>query len=122
MSAYQDFLARGGKDADWEEYAANRNGLSLTNRRGQIMHSYLNGIEVSGNDIANLLRSASIAVEPAISGILQHDDTMISRESIAARGLSRKAARRIVDRVTELTLHLYPGHGCDYCEVQHDAD
>lgn len=120
MSAYHDFLARGGKDADWEEYAANRNGLTLTNRRGQIMHNYLNGIEVPGNDIVNLLRSASIAVEPSIAGILQHDDTLISRDSITARGLSRSAARRIVGRVAELTLHLYPGHGCDFCEVSHD--
>ena len=110
MSAYQDFLARGGTDADWEEYAAKRNRLGLTNQRGQIMHRYLNGIEVSGNDIANVLRADSIALEPSVSGILQHDDTMISRESITARGLSRKAARIIVDRVAELTLHLYPGH------------
>ena len=122
MSAYQDFLARGGKDADWEEYASQRNGLTLANNRGQILHNYLNGVEVPGNDLLNILRSAAITVEPSFSGILQHDDTTVSRDSITARGLSRASARRVVERVAELTLHLYPGHGCDACEVQHDAD
>jgi len=117
VSAYQDFLARGGKDVDWEEYTDQRNGLTLANNRGRVLRNYLNGIEVPGNDLLNLLRGASITVEPALSGILQHDDTTVSRGSITARGLSRNAAGRVVERVAELTLHLYPGHGCDACEA-----
>lgn len=95
MSAYQEFINNGGKDSDWEEFAARKNAEFKEAKRKEFILNWQSGKELNGNCIANHLRAANVLVPSVINKVLQHDDTRVSLTSVTARGLKRTEARKI---------------------------
>lgn len=98
-SAYSDFIANGGKDSDWEEYAAKKNTESRQRNKQALLDKWHNGSELNGNDIANHLRSINVSIPSNIQRILQDDDTVVDKSAVTARGISRSEAKKVLDFV-----------------------
>lgn len=109
MSAYQDFIKSGHDDAEWEAYQANANNIRRTDGRIGIIAKWTSGEPVSGASIYRLMVDSCIAVETALSSLLQDDATTLTQTSIECRGLTRKQAKHWLAIVNERMAYIvYP--------------
>ena len=92
--SYKEFIASGKTETEWDVYATEQNRLSRERGQQRIIELW-QGEGVSGNDIANLLRTRGVSIPPAISQGLQHSDTIVSSTSVTGRGMSRTEASTI---------------------------
>ena len=92
---YVQFKSAGNKDSDWEKYAAEQNAASKSKAQTAIKQKWESGEKVSGNDIANHIRQKGISIPESLSKGLQHDDTKVSKETVAGRGMGRSEAAKI---------------------------
>lgn len=99
MNAYQQFIASGGLDQDWEKYQAQKNAEIRQAGKNRMLKALKNGQEISGNDLALLIGYRNIP-EKHLKNI-QHDDTVISMNSVQARGLNRNQAEKLLIFVHE---------------------
>ncbi len=95
MTAYQLFIAAGGNDLNWDQQREALNAAFRAERRASFIDAYFAGEELSGNGIVNHFRVEGIAIPASMQKIMQHDDTLISLNSVTARGVSRAVARKI---------------------------
>lgn len=91
---HKEFIAQGKTEAEWDVYAVEQNRLSREHGQQRTIELW-QGEGVSGNDIANLLRTQGIAIPSTILKGLQHNDTVVSSTSVISRGMSRAEASTI---------------------------
>jgi hypothetical protein len=109
MGAYADFISAGNTDSDWEAFQANANALRRANGWLGIQTKWSNNELQSGSSIYRFLVEKNVYVERALSNLLQDDDTQVSRDTIVARGLTRKRAKYFVEYINELMAQaIYP--------------
>lgn len=100
-SAYQAYIASGGKPEGWDAYREKANLASRLRGTVQIKAQWRSGQPLGGNDVDRYLRNRGVTLPDNVRRALQHDDTTVSATEVAARGLKRGEAAAVHRAVSQ---------------------